>query len=182
MVASMARLQRGNGGHVDNVVRRRSARKIAARPSEPLNDRSDRRRARDSLHQLVRDVPGVERREHENVRAAGHGTPRSLSIPDGRNQRRISLQFSVHNERRCFRSHQIRRRFAPSRPTAPAPLPAVEKDSMATHGSSPTMRRRSAAAAIAMSASCSALGYGTTAQSVNVSTSPASPRNGDVTM
>ena len=52
----------------------------------------------------------------------------------------------------------------------PRPLPRVLKDSNATIGSSPTMRDRSASAASAMSANCSAVGYGTTVQSVNVST------------
>jgi phosphate acetyltransferase len=72
--------------------------KSVLRVREALNDGSDRRRTRDALDQLVGDVSGVERREHEHVRAPSHRTSRSLSIPDGRNQRRITLQFSVHNE------------------------------------------------------------------------------------
>src|SRR6185437_8848070 len=73
----------------------------------------------------------------------------------------------------------------------PVPLPSVLYERSATRGSSPTMRMRSRAAAIAMSANCSAVGRGTTAQSVNVSTSgtagslalgAGAPRNGGTTM
>jgi hypothetical protein len=53
---------------------------------------------------------------------------------------------------------------------------------MATRGSSPTIRRRSAAAASAISASCSVVGAITTAQSAKVNTSSAPPRKGATTM
>ncbi len=64
----------------------------------------------------------------------------------------------------------------------PAALPRVLNDRNATKGSSPTMRTRSAAAAMAISASCVAVGYRTTAQSVKVSTSGSVPRKGGTTM
>jgi len=53
---------------------------------------------------------------------------------------------------------------------SPSALPLVECDRNATTGSSPTTRRRSRAAATAISASCSAVGYCTTPLSAKVST------------
>src|SRR3954471_25086335 len=72
------RLQRGDGSHIDNVVNYRAAREIVARPSQPLHDRPDGGRPSHALHQLVRDVPGIQRRKHEHVRPSGHGAVRSF--------------------------------------------------------------------------------------------------------
>ena len=66
-----------------------------------------------------------------------------------------------------------RNRAAASRTRAtrgPSALPLVLYERKATRGESPTRRGRSRAAASAISASCSGVGSGTTAQSVKVST------------
>src|SRR5439155_10974270 len=81
------RLRRGlecrNGRHIDYVIHRRAAREIATRPPKPLNDRAHGASTRQSLHQLVGDISGIERGEHENVSSAGDGAVRRLAHRDG---------------------------------------------------------------------------------------------------
>jgi hypothetical protein len=56
-------LKRSDGRDVDYVIGDGTAREIAARPRQPLNDGSYRTRMREPLHQLVRDVAGIQRWE-----------------------------------------------------------------------------------------------------------------------
>ncbi len=137
------------------VIHNGAAREIAARPPQSLHDRPDGARTSQPLHQLVRDVPGVERREHQHVRASRRpGCPAPSGQPPPTGERSVSLQFSVHGEVEAH-APGLRRRAARTRSTDRARrAPARAERKKATNGSSPTMRRRSAAAAMAMSASC----------------------------
>ena len=82
-----------------------AARQIAARLPQALNDRADGARTGQPLYQLVRDVPRVERRKHEHIRATRHGTLRRLPGSNEAGERCITLQFSVHGEVRCARAY-----------------------------------------------------------------------------
>jgi len=81
------------------------------------------------------------------------------------------LQLAVEHElRRRLAAAQLCDRGLDALDTRAFGLPRVLYDRNATTGSSPTMRRRSRADAIAMSASWTDVGSGTTAQSAKVST------------
>ena len=95
---SAARLEGGDRGHIDNVIRHRPAREIATRPREALDDGADGRRPGEALHELVGDVSRVERGEDEDVGLAGHRASWRLPLPHGTDERGIPLQFSVHRE------------------------------------------------------------------------------------
>jgi hypothetical protein len=56
-------LERGNGSHIDYVVYDGAAREIIAGPPQSLNDGTHGARASQPLHQLVRNVPSIERWE-----------------------------------------------------------------------------------------------------------------------
>ena len=60
MIGTPGRLQCCNCGHVNNVLSLGAAREIGDRPRETLKDRADRLSTAHSLHQFVRDVPGIE--------------------------------------------------------------------------------------------------------------------------
>src|SRR5205814_3337390 len=85
------------------------AREISGRPTQSLQDGTDRARSRETLHQLVRDVSSVERRKHEHICIATNASAGRLAKRDLRNQRRITLQFSVHCESRCAGANQVER-------------------------------------------------------------------------
>src|SRR5688500_4833102 len=68
-------------GDVDNVIRDGAAGEIATRSREPLEDRPYRGRPGQPLHELVADVPGVERGEDEDVGRTRHRTPGRLALP-----------------------------------------------------------------------------------------------------
>src|SRR5688572_16617139 len=68
------RLERGDCGHVDKVTPGGAAREIAARTRQSLHNRADGDGAANPFHQLMRDVPGIERREDEHVRPTGNLT------------------------------------------------------------------------------------------------------------
>src|SRR5690606_34115588 len=58
--APASRLQCGDARHVYDVVRRGAARQVVARAGKALEDRADRRRSTEPLHQLVADVARVQ--------------------------------------------------------------------------------------------------------------------------
>ena len=64
MPSMPGRLQRGNCGHVNNVVRFSAAREIGDRPREALKNWSQRLRTTYALHQLVGDVARIQRRKN----------------------------------------------------------------------------------------------------------------------
>src|SRR3954451_19446969 len=59
-VMNALRLDRGDGDGVDDVFDQRTPRQVVHRFAQALQHRTDRDRARTSLHRLVRVVAGVE--------------------------------------------------------------------------------------------------------------------------
>src|SRR5437773_9485082 len=97
--ARRVRLKRGNRRHVENVITGGSAREIATGSAQSLNDRPDGNRAGESLHELVGDITRIQGWEDEHVRPTRDGAARSLSQPDVADERGITLQISVHDQR-----------------------------------------------------------------------------------
>jgi hypothetical protein len=85
--------------------------------AKPCSTGSDRLGARQLLRQLVRDIAGVEIREHQYVRAPRHGT-RFLQFlrRDGGRQRGVGLQFAVDGKARRARLRKFECTHRPCRP------------------------------------------------------------------
>ena len=134
--------------------------------------------AGEPLNELVGDVARVERREHEHVRPTGRPPAGRLSLARRRGTSAASPCNSPSTARLGRRARmsasasRTRSMLAPSRAAAGA-----EREERHARLVADDPARGRAAAAIAMSASCSrASAHGTTAQSVNVSTSGLAPR------
>ncbi len=75
-----------------------------------------------SLDQLVGNVAGIERGEHQHVGAAGRGVPGHLALRYLREKRCISLQFTRHRQARRLGPEQ-RQRLAHALDAGPVRTP-----------------------------------------------------------
>ena len=125
----------------------------------PIGDRAGA-----ALHRLVGVVAGVEVGEDEHRRPPGHRRVRASSRPRPRLGGGVVLDGPLDQQLRAHARARARSRRAPSRPRRREPDSPVEYDSIAMRGSMPNCAAV-AADEIAMSASCSAVGSGITAQS-----------------
>ena len=124
-------------------------------------------RARQALHQLVADVARLQVGEDQDVGLARHGAAGSLELADASRPerrppaaRRPALRFGRQLLGHCGGF------AAPWSTLSCLALPLVEKESMATRGVDAAQRAcRYRRVAIAMAASCSAVGSMITAQS-----------------
>ena len=150
-------------------------------PGEPLDDRAQRLGAAPAAGQACRRCcrrPGRERSARWPFPPTGEVG--ELSAADRLDEGGVGLKLAVRGGVRASSARKpasaARRTFGP--PTGPSALPRVEYDRKATRASSPTMRRRARHDATAISASWSAVGSGTMAESAKVSTSASGTAEG----
>ena len=159
-----ASLHRRDRDRVDDVAHQGAARQVVDRPVQALQHRPDRDRVGAALHRLVGVVAGVEVGEDEHRRPAGDRAVLELGARRRRGSTAASYWIGPSTSSSGARSRTsavAARTFSTS---APVPDSPVEYDSIATRGSMPK-RAAVCAEEIAMSASCSAVGSGLTAQS-----------------
>ncbi len=120
---------------------------------------------------FVADVARLQRREDQHIgpalqRAAGRFVRSDVRYKGG-----VKLQLAIDHQLRRPLTHDLRGLLDVSHTGMPGAA-GVEKDSIATRGASPAIACQVSALAIAISASCAAVGCGTTLQSANPSGCP----------
>ena len=63
----LLRLNRRNNHRIDDIGNRRTTAQVVDRLLQTLEDRTNRNRPRGALNGLITDIPGIERREHEDI-------------------------------------------------------------------------------------------------------------------
>jgi hypothetical protein len=96
-------LERRDRGYMKDGVRVGAAREIGDGHREPLEDRAYCFGVRQPFGEFVRDVPGVEVREDQDVRAAGDLTSRRFADCDIGDQRGVGLEVTVDDQIRGAR-------------------------------------------------------------------------------
>ena len=162
---SRLRLDGGDGDGVDDVFGFAAAREVVAGFVEALQDGADGGAAGQSLGQFVGDVAGLQIGKDQHVGAAGDTLSRALSICRPRQQRGVGLQLAVDVSSGMRARTVLGRLPLLCRSFCAWPIPLVEKESIATRGSTPSRARHESAEAMAISASSAAAGSITTPQS-----------------
>jgi len=165
------RVQYCDGTDVDDVFGAAASGEIICRFGQSLGNRTDGVGSSKPLDKLVPDVSSIELGEDEAVCLACDDAPWRLLARNRWDEGRVKLQFPVNCKIRFFARASLVACTTLSTISCEAE-PLMLKLNIATAGSMSVSFRNVEAVAMAMSASCSVVGSGTTAESPNSNSRP----------